>query len=138
MKLKSLTVCLLLWAALSFLVTAQDAPTSNKVPAVDPLVFSAAEQGEIRTIIADQNQIGQRIRQLHDELAGLKEDDEKSFVELGLKLQRQVEKQRASEQRGAKFIEKVKPRCPDCILDFDNMRLVKPPANDTAANKPKK
>lgn len=107
-------------------------PTPTPTP--DPLAFTAAEQGEVRTILADQKQIGERLRQLDAELANVKEDDEKGFALVGLKRQRQLEKLRASEDQGAKFIEKVKPRCADCVFDFDKMRLVKPPNAETAIN----
>jgi len=107
---------------------------ATPTPTPDPLAFTAAEQGEVRTILADQKQIGERLRKLDDELTGINEDDEKGFALVGIKRQKQLEKLRASEQQGAKFIEKVKPRCVDCVFDFDKMRLVKPPNADTAIN----
>lgn len=117
--------------------TAQQPATKQEAkasPTPDPLAFTAAEQGEVRTLIADQKQIAERLRQLDGELTAVKEDDEKGFALVGLKRQRQLEKLRASEDQGAKFIEKVKPRCPDCIFDFDKMRLTKPVGADTAVN----
>lgn len=106
---------------------------ATPTPTPDPLAFTAAEQGEARLLLAEQEQIGKRIRQLHTELLSVREDDNAGFALVGLKLQKQIEKQTASEQQGAKFIEKVKPRCPDCIFDFNNMRLIKPNGADTAS-----
>ena len=107
---------------------------AKATPTPDALAFTAAEQGEVRTILTDQKQIGERLRKLDEELVGINEDDEKAFALVGIKRQKQLEKLRASEQQGAKFIEKVKPRCVDCVFDFDKMRLVKPTGADTAVN----
>lgn len=106
---------------------------ATPTPTPDPLAFTAAEQGEARLILAEQEQVGKRIRQLHAELMSVKEDDNSGFALVGLKLQKQIEKQAASEQQGEAFIKKVKPRCPDCIFDFNNMRLIKPSGADTAS-----
>jgi len=97
--------------------------TPTPAPTPDPLAFTEDEATEANSIIREQQQIERKIRALHDELGKVADDDLKGFALVGLRLQKQVAAQQASEARGDRFIKAILPRCPNCYVDFNEMRL---------------